>query len=45
MCDPAFKLSFLGSGYPLFYNYIKYSILLLLTLACFESLPNLYIYG
>lgn len=44
MCDPALELAFLGSGYPLFYNYVKYSIILLVTLALIESIPNIYIY-
>ena len=34
-------LGFLGSGFPLFYNYIKYCCLMLASLFIIEGIPNL----
>lgn len=36
-------LGFLGSGFPLFYNYIKYCCLMLFSLLMIQGVPNLII--
>ncbi len=37
------KLGFLGSGFPLFYNYLKNCILMLTSLFLFQGIPNILI--
>lgn len=34
-------LKFLGSGFPMFYNFIRYCIYMLLSLFLFEGAPNI----
>lgn len=38
------ELSFLGAGFPLFYNFIKYCIFILVVLFLVSGIPNAYLY-
>ncbi|KAL4476129.1 hypothetical protein ABPG74_009862 [Tetrahymena malaccensis] len=38
---PSIQLGFLGSGFPLFYNYIQYCIIMLTCLLAIQGIPNL----
>ncbi|EGR27621.1 hypothetical protein IMG5_192990, partial [Ichthyophthirius multifiliis] len=39
------ELGFLGAGFPLFYNYLKYCIIMLLSLLLVQGIPNMIING
>lgn len=40
--EPPNSLSFLGSGFPLFYNFMKFCILILLVQLCIKQFYNIY---
>ena len=35
------KLGFLGSGFPLFYNYLKFCVIMLFSLFLIHGIPNI----
>jgi hypothetical protein len=35
------ELGFLGSGYPLFYNYLKYCVIMLISFFIIQGIPNI----
>ena len=42
MCDDRIKLDFLGSGFPLFYNFIKWCFIILVTFLIMSGSYNIY---